>query len=118
MGRLLSLFMIGMILLVFSVPPSISQETPPLFPPKRFDHAFTGKLVEHRGDIHEVQMWCATMYGAPFPYLVEGCALPMGKRCEIAFTRKAVRRHEIAHCGGPKTIPNSDGKSEFAAQQC
>src|SRR5262245_22352274 len=100
MGRLLSLLTIGMVLLILSVSPSISQEAPPLRPPKRFDHAFTGKLVEHPGDIQEVQMWCATMYGVPFPYLVEGCALPMGKRCEIAFTRKAVRRHEIAHCNG------------------
>jgi hypothetical protein len=100
MGRLLSLLAIGIVSLILPVDTASSQERPPLIPPKRFDHPFKGKLVEHRGDIQEVQMWCATMYGKPFPYLVEGCALPMGTRCEVAFTRKAVRRHEIAHCNG------------------
>ena len=100
MGRLLSLLAIGIVSLILPVATASSQERPPLIPPKRFDHPFKGKLVEHLGDIQEVQMWCATMYGKPFPYLVEGCALPMGTRCEVAFTRKAVRRHEIAHCNG------------------
>jgi hypothetical protein len=100
MGRLLSLLSLGTVLSILPAGPSISLEDTPLIPPKRFDYQFKGKLVEHPGNIHEVQMWCATMYGEPFPYMVEGCALPMGKRCEIAYTRRQVRRHEIAHCNG------------------
>jgi hypothetical protein len=90
----------GLITFIASTSPIIAQERPQLIPPKRFDHRFQGKLVEHPGNLHEVQMWCATMYGEPFPFMVEGCALPMGTRCEIAYTRERVRRHEIGHCNG------------------
>jgi hypothetical protein len=100
MGRLRSFLILSIIALASSSSIVVAEEEPDLVPPKRFDHPFNGKLVEHSGNLRQVQMWCATIYGEPFPYLVEGCALPMGKRCEIVYTRKKVRRHEIAHCNG------------------
>jgi hypothetical protein len=100
MGWLRTLLICGMSIFISSGSPVLAEEEPDLVPPKRFDYPFKGKLVEHSGNVRQVQMWCATIYGEPFPYIVEGCALPMGRRCEIAYTRKKVRRHEIAHCNG------------------
>jgi hypothetical protein len=56
------------------VPLVVAQEDVPLIPPKRFDHRFKGKLVEHPGKERQVRMWCATMYGQPFPFSPRMCA--------------------------------------------
>jgi hypothetical protein len=100
MGWLRTFILFGPSIFVLSGFPVLADEEPDLVPPKRFDYPFRGKLVEHSGNLRQVQMWCATMYGVQFPFLIEGCALPMGRRCEIAYTRRQVRRHEIAHCNG------------------
>ena len=104
MGRLLSLLTIGIVLLILPVATASSQERLPLIPPKRFDHPFKGKLVEHLGDIQEVQMWCATMYGEPFPYLVEGCYRWETVARSPLLNKQCVAMKLLTVTAGPNTI--------------
>jgi hypothetical protein len=67
MGWLKTFLICGMCIFISSGSPILADE-PDLVPPKRFDYPFKGKLVEHSGNLRQVQMWCATIYGERFPF--------------------------------------------------
>jgi hypothetical protein len=77
----------------------------PLPPPKRYDHAFAGKLEVRRlpaAEAHELcQAHLISRSGK-----VAGCAFHMDGRCLIVlnvdtlYDHDEVLRHEMAHCNG------------------
>ena len=90
-------------------------------PPRRFDHAFAGKLTIKRLPPREVETACRALlvkYKIPVTSLTNwrGCSLPVSKRSCIIIavnktfmgaTPKAVIRHGVGHCNGwPANHPN------------
>ena len=90
-------------------------------PPRRFDHAFAGKLTIKRLPQQEVERTCRALFvkhKIPVKSLTNwrGCSLLVSKRsCIIVVvnntfmraTPKAVIRHETGHCNGwPANHPN------------
>jgi len=90
-------------------------------PPRRFDHAFAGKLTIKRLPQREVERACRALFvkhKIPVGSVTSwrGCSLPVSKRsCTIIVVNKtfmratpaAVIRHEVGHCNGwPANHPN------------
>ncbi|WP_137933145.1 hypothetical protein [Mesorhizobium comanense] len=90
-------------------------------PPRRFDHAFAGKLTIKRLPQREVERACRALF-AKHKIRAEsltnwrGCSLPVSKHsCIVIVVNKtfmratpaAVIRHEVGHCNGwPANHPN------------
>jgi hypothetical protein len=90
-------------------------------PPRRFDHAFAGKLTIKRLPQRDVEKACRALFvkhKIPVVSLTNwrGCSAPLSKRSCIIIvvnktfmraTPKAVIRHEVGHCNGwPANHPN------------
>lgn len=79
-------------------------------PPTTYDHAYAGRLEEHRGTLAQVEYVCHTMEGIVSAYRALGCAKTFTSSCFImipkiggkvtARLQADIRRHEIAHCNG------------------
>jgi hypothetical protein len=89
--------------------PAMAGKTDPTWnPPKRFDHAYPGKLVVHRMPQTQIVNVCEKLLGKR-SMIQHGCSVPpKNSRCEIwivdktymGATPEAVIRHETGHCNG------------------
>lgn len=72
-------------------------------PPARYDHAFNGKLVEHKVELTKAKHLCKQR-GLPN---TDACSWWANGTCEIVIPTNGpvralwqYRKHEIAHCNG------------------